>query len=314
MWRCPNCSEQVDDGFDACWNCGTAPDGTIDVDFRTEPSNAAGSHETGEPEEPPAVEDSSPEPAGAEHPRIVELCSAADIAEAHGLCDLLEEEGIPARVVGEYLAGAAGSLPLGDSTSPRIWVREADLARASEFLNRQREPREPPPAEPLATGEPPEWETPAEQDEVPLPSDVRFRFLSQGFYIAGLVCVLGGAIWAWQNYAILSRCSAATDGRRISSAVRYGDAVPMPGGPDQPIGRQVFYPARVVAQYKYVVDQKAYYADFVSRDEAPTHLIIHYDPHAPARHVIGAVAPAWVILVCAFASCAFLMFVGYQFR
>jgi hypothetical protein len=23
-WRCPNCSETVDAGFEVCWNCGTA--------------------------------------------------------------------------------------------------------------------------------------------------------------------------------------------------------------------------------------------------------------------------------------------------
>ena len=36
MWPCPNCTEQVDDQFDVCWNCGTAKDGTTDPDFRVE--------------------------------------------------------------------------------------------------------------------------------------------------------------------------------------------------------------------------------------------------------------------------------------
>jgi len=26
-WRCPNCGEDVDGSFDACWNCGTGRDG-----------------------------------------------------------------------------------------------------------------------------------------------------------------------------------------------------------------------------------------------------------------------------------------------
>ena len=34
MWQCIKCREQVDDGFDVCWNCGTSSDGTEDSDFR----------------------------------------------------------------------------------------------------------------------------------------------------------------------------------------------------------------------------------------------------------------------------------------
>jgi uncharacterized protein len=32
-WTCPSCRETVDDGLDACWNCGSAADGTLDPDF-----------------------------------------------------------------------------------------------------------------------------------------------------------------------------------------------------------------------------------------------------------------------------------------
>ena len=34
MWNCPRCSESVEESFSACWNCGTAEDGTSDPDFR----------------------------------------------------------------------------------------------------------------------------------------------------------------------------------------------------------------------------------------------------------------------------------------
>ena len=28
MWKCKNCGEEIEDTFDACWNCGTGKDGT----------------------------------------------------------------------------------------------------------------------------------------------------------------------------------------------------------------------------------------------------------------------------------------------
>jgi hypothetical protein len=34
MWRCPSCAEEVEDGFDVCWNCGTSNDGTPDLNFQ----------------------------------------------------------------------------------------------------------------------------------------------------------------------------------------------------------------------------------------------------------------------------------------
>ena len=33
MWQCEKCREEVDEPFDACWNCGAARDGTPDPDF-----------------------------------------------------------------------------------------------------------------------------------------------------------------------------------------------------------------------------------------------------------------------------------------
>jgi len=37
MWRCSKCNEEVGDDFNACWNCGTWQDGTVDPDFRKVP-------------------------------------------------------------------------------------------------------------------------------------------------------------------------------------------------------------------------------------------------------------------------------------
>jgi hypothetical protein len=47
--------------------------------------------------------------------------------EAHMICDLLARAGISARVDGEFLAGAGGDLPLGNSVKVRV-----DPARAAE--------------------------------------------------------------------------------------------------------------------------------------------------------------------------------------
>ena len=32
MWKCLGCGEQLEDQFDACWNCGTSKNGTRDQD------------------------------------------------------------------------------------------------------------------------------------------------------------------------------------------------------------------------------------------------------------------------------------------
>ncbi|MDH3688112.1 MAG: DUF2007 domain-containing protein [Gammaproteobacteria bacterium] len=59
---------------------------------------------------------------------------AANLPEAHLILQLLEQEGIPARVFNENAQGAVGELPF-THTYPQIWlVREADLCRAREVL------------------------------------------------------------------------------------------------------------------------------------------------------------------------------------
>jgi hypothetical protein len=67
--------------------------------------------------------------------RIVEVCSAANSAEAGFLCDVLADKGIRVEMVGAALGSAAGLLPLGETTLPRIWVREGDSRRAHEIVN-----------------------------------------------------------------------------------------------------------------------------------------------------------------------------------
>jgi len=35
MWKCPQCSEEVEEDFDVCWNCGTDREGQPDEHFQT---------------------------------------------------------------------------------------------------------------------------------------------------------------------------------------------------------------------------------------------------------------------------------------
>ena len=212
MWQCANCGEPIDDGFDACWKCGTAQDGTRAVDFHAEPNDPAVPDVGPDHDLPPQSEEDR-ESDRILHERLVEVCSAGNIVEADGLCELLEDAGIHARVVGEGLGVAAAGLALGENVSPRIWVYESDLARAREVIDRGRTPQTDEPIELPQSETPAEGETPVEAEEALLPSDVRFRFLSQGFFIAGAVCVLAGAIWAWKNSAVLSAHSGTTVAR-----------------------------------------------------------------------------------------------------
>ena len=64
--------------------------------------------------------------------------NAANPVDAQLAVDYLGAEGIAAHVQGNFLSGAAGELPVGELL--RVWVADADLARAKELLaERERE-------------------------------------------------------------------------------------------------------------------------------------------------------------------------------
>ena len=223
----------------------------------------------------------------ADNTRIVVLCSAVNAFEAHELCNVLCDAGIQAEVVGEGLANmAGGGLPVGEAISPRIWVREDDLARACEILRQRQDTPQDESGAWREDDEDQESES-GDKEEGPLPSDVRFGFLSQGFGIAGLICMVVGSVWAWQNGTTLSQYSATT------------------------IGRRVHY-----VSYAYTVDQTDYTASAPAsnHDSYPDAIIIHYDPRSPAQCIAGTIAPVWVVLTIGFGVGIFSMFVAYQFR
>jgi nitrogen fixation protein len=64
----------------------------------------------------------------------VEIYAARDLLHAYMLKAALEEEGIHVEIDNEHLQTAAGELPLGWSTAPRILVDESDAPRAVEIL------------------------------------------------------------------------------------------------------------------------------------------------------------------------------------
>ena len=298
MWHCPKCGEQLDDGFDVCWNCGTARDGTADPGFHAESDDPAVPDPGPGTDQPKETAGDQATPLGMAGQRIVEVVLRSQCCWRQiGLSGLLEEAGINARVVGEVLGNAAGGLPLGEATAPRIWVLGNDAARAREIIGRWRDG---PGKGPIAWPEndaPPPWETPAEEDEGPLPSDVRFRFLSQGFWIARRAVHRDSALWAWQNWLALRGHPATADG--WLTAIHW---------------RDLDKSDKTDAGYAYFVGHKKYFASMANVRNAPLYAPVYYDPSHPAEGVVGPLRTPWIVLTFALAVGVFLSFVGYQFR
>lgn len=66
--------------------------------------------------------------------QTVEVYRAANALQANLLQATLSEAGIRSQVVGEFLQGGLGDLPLGWPTSPRILVGADDEAAARELI------------------------------------------------------------------------------------------------------------------------------------------------------------------------------------
>jgi len=69
-----------------------------------------------------------------ESDRIVEVYSAGNAAEAHMVKLALDDAGIESRVVGELLNGVVGEIPVGDVSTPRVWVHEDDAVAARSTI------------------------------------------------------------------------------------------------------------------------------------------------------------------------------------
>jgi len=300
MWLCPNCGEQIDDVFDACWKCDTAQDGALAADFQAEPSDS----ETLDPRAQSAPADETAKDSDAalndlKNERIVELCSAANVVEAYALRALLEEADIRSRIVGESLGNAAGWLPLGETVAPRVWVREEDAARAREIIDER-------------IGQPcQELSSLAEDEEggVPRASDVRFRWLSQGLLLIGLACILFGSVWAWYAWMTMHKYAGTTEGVVVDYQWHYSvdsnptSEIPIPRVPPT---LSVWYEV----QYAFVVNGKTYYSVDPHCEQVVDRMPIHYDPHDPATNVVGSLTSSWLVLAFALAIGGSLSFVG----
>src|SRR5512145_3212586 len=64
---------------------------------------------------------------------------ARNPADAHLLKALLEGEGIPARVIGEFLFGCRGEVPISPDSLPSVWVEDdSDCGKAEEIIRQYR--------------------------------------------------------------------------------------------------------------------------------------------------------------------------------
>jgi hypothetical protein len=67
---------------------------------------------------------------------IVRLVTAPNPFVAHAWQQALEEQGIRAQVVGDYLEAGVGNMP---GLTPEVWVHRDDVTRAQEILRQGQE-------------------------------------------------------------------------------------------------------------------------------------------------------------------------------
>ena len=252
--------------------------------------------------------------------RIVEVFSAANVVEAHSLLARLEEAGIAAQVVGESLGNAAGWLPASD-TAPRIWVRQADEARAREVIAEHLSEAREQAAEPEDTELSEEAEEPVEAEE-PLKDGgqesggaerpaVRANWVA----VVGVACIVAGVLHSAYRWIAIGRYSAETEGVLVRSELAGMKVESQPGARDLPIFPQkdevrALYDLR----YAYVVGDREYRAEVKKRDRVEDRVTIHYDPAHPADCLVGPLVPPWLSLVFGGLLGGGLLFVAYRFR
>lgn len=143
MWTCPKCAEEVDAGFEICWACGTAMDGTEDPEFLAAdaaPAAPLKHHPDVYPDEFEAwtpigvelVDDAIDGPM----PTLVDCFQAENTIEAKFVADRLMEAGIPA-IADEQDIGLnlGGWQPALWGCSPRVRIRAEDRAKAQAFVD-----------------------------------------------------------------------------------------------------------------------------------------------------------------------------------
>src|SRR5262245_8197796 len=121
MWKCPNCRAAVDDHFEICWGCGSAPDGTVDRGFQAETEGiiTAEDFQRGEDERL--------------HGQMVTVGTFLNPGEAELFRNRLEAEGIPSYVADELMSTTAWER-CSPSGGAKVQVPEKDAGRARLIL------------------------------------------------------------------------------------------------------------------------------------------------------------------------------------
>ena len=65
---------------------------------------------------------------------LEKLYTASNAMEAHLVANLLQQQAVPATVIGEVLAAAQGGLPPTPETQPSVWVPTENLDDAREIV------------------------------------------------------------------------------------------------------------------------------------------------------------------------------------
>ncbi|MDY0169219.1 MAG: DUF2007 domain-containing protein [Thermoguttaceae bacterium] len=250
--------------------------------------------------------------------RIVELCSAGSVFEAHALHDALEEAGIRSQVAGDLLAS---SLPLGEITTPRIWVSEHDVPHAQEVVDawtrKTRQGGGLPDEEEEPGKSEAEWEAESEAESdawaaAPAPGS-RSPWPGCALTIAGLACIIVGTIWAGHRWVALRTYSATTEGVLADYEQKFSAHAPPP--PEIPLPRErTTVTTWYEVFYAFDVEGETYYSVIKTREPTPRRVAIHYDPDRPENNTVGPLASPWPILVLAVGVGASWLLAGYFLR
>ena len=131
MWICPKCEEDVEDGFDVCWQCGTDREGVEDPAFITA-DNTDAIFDTAEDQDFQPL-DETLEEFGEAFPELETCFSASNQTEARFVANQLRSLGIPA--VSDRVDVSA-NIPGGNisTAGPSVRVRPQDLTRAQTWV------------------------------------------------------------------------------------------------------------------------------------------------------------------------------------
>jgi hypothetical protein len=307
MWNCPKCGQAINDVFDACWKCGTGQDGILSDNADEEPRDSGGLEQGPEAESLGGETDEGVCPTTFDlNGRVVELCSAADAFEAHAIRSRLEEAGIRCRVVGELVENGAGLA--GEAVSPRLWVRQEDAPRAREVIDEWTRP-----FRSEADGGDRRDEDVEPEDNGSSAFSGVWWWLGAILVFTGILCIVLGTVWAWQDWIMLHQCTGTAEGV-FTRYIMHFSRSPVP----RPEIRIVPQPADCCiwydACYEFVVGDKSYFSVAPCARVAFAATLIHYDPQQPETNYPGLLSSPWKTLATSLGIGGLLCLAGQFLR